>query len=206
MKIPLRYQVTEYDCGQTAIMNALCVLFGRQEIPPEIPAMCQEIGGDLYNTNGQPSRFGTSCAAMQYIACWLNNYADSTKYPIRVVHIGGRRVNLQPDSTLTACLREGGTAVVRCMLGCAHYITLTGIDEKRRLVYAFDGYYREKPFTEPGIEMVPDRPRQYNRILAFDVLDRKTKGSYSLYHEDLRDATLFYRTACEGRPKFHAFR
>ena len=205
MKNPLRYQVTEYDCGQTAIINAISCLFGRQEIPPEMANMCSTFGGDLFNMKGQPARCGTSCAAMQYIACWINNYAQATKYPIMAMHIGGHRVNLGADSKLVECLADGGSAVVKCMLGCAHFITLTGIDTKKELVYVFDGYYREKGFTEPGITVVTGEPKKYNRILSYEVLDRKTKASYAIYREDFRDATLFYRTQKDGIPRYHAF-
>ncbi|WP_130837579.1 peptidase C39 [Lachnoclostridium sp. Marseille-P6806] len=204
MKTPLRYQSTEYDCGPTSIINAIQTLFQRSEIPPEFTRTCAQLGNDLYNTNCQPYRCGTSCAAMQYCACWFNNYAAATKYPILVRHLSGRAVHLQEGSELVRCLSEGGAAVVRVELGCAHFITLTGVDRKRRQVYAFDAYYREAPFAEKGIAIVTDRPKKYNRILSYDVLDRRTKGPYSLYHEDFRDATLFYRTAGEI-PKYRAF-
>ena len=36
MQNPLHYQLTEYDCGPTALMDAVSLLFDREEIPPEI--------------------------------------------------------------------------------------------------------------------------------------------------------------------------
>ena len=36
MKIPLRYQTTEFDCGPTSLLNGISYLFEREEIPPEI--------------------------------------------------------------------------------------------------------------------------------------------------------------------------
>ena len=33
MKIPLRYQISEYDCGPTSMLNAVSYLFEREEIP-----------------------------------------------------------------------------------------------------------------------------------------------------------------------------
>ena len=36
MKIPLHYQVSNYDCGPTSLVNALNVLFEREDIPPEL--------------------------------------------------------------------------------------------------------------------------------------------------------------------------
>ena len=35
MKSPLRYQVTQYDCGPTTMTNAILYLFEREEIPCE---------------------------------------------------------------------------------------------------------------------------------------------------------------------------
>lgn len=34
MKIPLHYQITEYDCGPTSLLNGLSFLFEREEIHP----------------------------------------------------------------------------------------------------------------------------------------------------------------------------
>ena len=36
MKIPLRYQMSEYDCGPISMLNAISYLFEREEIPPEV--------------------------------------------------------------------------------------------------------------------------------------------------------------------------
>ena len=36
MKNPLSYQTTEYDCGPTALTNAMSFLFSREDIPPDI--------------------------------------------------------------------------------------------------------------------------------------------------------------------------
>ena len=32
MKIPLRYQNTEYDCGTTSFINALAYLYDREDV------------------------------------------------------------------------------------------------------------------------------------------------------------------------------
>ena len=38
MKNPLHYQLSEYDCGPTAMLDAISYLFDREEILPEIIA------------------------------------------------------------------------------------------------------------------------------------------------------------------------
>lgn len=35
MKNPLHYQLSEYDCGPTAMLDAISFLFPREDIPPE---------------------------------------------------------------------------------------------------------------------------------------------------------------------------
>ena len=37
MNNPLRYQITEYDCGPTSVLNGISALFPREVIPPDIP-------------------------------------------------------------------------------------------------------------------------------------------------------------------------
>ncbi len=36
MKVPLRYQNSEYDCGTTSFINALAYLYDREDIPVEL--------------------------------------------------------------------------------------------------------------------------------------------------------------------------
>lgn len=36
MKVPLRFQNTEYDCGTTSFVNALAYLYDREDIPVEL--------------------------------------------------------------------------------------------------------------------------------------------------------------------------
>ena len=36
MKNPLRYQMSEYDCGPTTMLNAISYLFPREIISPEV--------------------------------------------------------------------------------------------------------------------------------------------------------------------------
>lgn len=36
MKSPLHYQVSEFDCGPTTVLNALSYLFQREDLPAEL--------------------------------------------------------------------------------------------------------------------------------------------------------------------------
>ena len=54
MKTPLAYQITEYDCGQATLLNAMRFLFKRGEIPPVI---IKYITQYTLDTIGQNDRF-----------------------------------------------------------------------------------------------------------------------------------------------------
>ena len=56
MKIPLRYQMSEYDCGPTALLNAMSFLFDRAEIPPEIIRSVMLYSLDCYGMDGRARR------------------------------------------------------------------------------------------------------------------------------------------------------
>ena len=60
MNNPLRYQMTEYDCGPTSMLNAVSYLFPREEIPPEIVRSIMIYCLDCFGTDGISILFGSS--------------------------------------------------------------------------------------------------------------------------------------------------
>lgn len=64
MKNPLHYQLSEYDCGPTSLLNAISYLFEREDIPPEIIRNVMLYCLDCYGSEGSPGKSGTSCTAM----------------------------------------------------------------------------------------------------------------------------------------------
>ena len=72
MKTPLQYQITEYDCGQATVLNAIRYLFNRGEIPPIIIKYITQYTLDTIGENGQIGMCGTSPYAMDYLSNWIN--------------------------------------------------------------------------------------------------------------------------------------
>ena len=58
MKIPLRYQITDFDCGPTSLLNGISYLFEREEIPPEIVRNIMLFCLDQYDRDGTPGKKG----------------------------------------------------------------------------------------------------------------------------------------------------
>ena len=82
MKNPLHYQLSEYDCGPTSMLNAVSYLFQREEVPPEIIRNITLYCLDCYGADGACGKSGTSCAAMMFLSNWLNGFGTAGHLPI----------------------------------------------------------------------------------------------------------------------------
>ena len=193
MKIPLRYQMSEYDCGPTALLNAVSYLFPRREVPPEIIRSVMLYTLDCYGMDGTACKAGTSRMAMMYLANWLEGFSRATKFPLTCQYISGRAVYIGAHSYINDALVRGGAAVVRLFYEVEHYALLTGASEGH--IYLFDPYYlaeAEPEFMQAGIAVTLTHPHSYNRIVPFDVFNRETQELYALGEKDAREAVLLF--------------
>ena len=83
MKTPLAYQITEYDCGQATLLNAMRYLFKRGEVPPVVIKYITQYTLDTVGQNGQIGLCGTSPHAIEYLANWINNNNSSLNIDIK---------------------------------------------------------------------------------------------------------------------------
>ena len=190
MKNPLSYQITEYDCGPSTMMNAISYLFKREDIPPDVVKYIMLYSLDVYNEKGEFGKMGTSGMAMLFLSNWLNQFGKVKSFPVHCEFLTGESVYIGQTSKLVAGIQQGGVAVVRLMYGCWHYVLLTGADE--RYIYLFDPYYRRQPFRIPGVELVHGHPARMNRKVAWDVLNSEGKGVYALGPIVTREATVIF--------------
>lgn len=190
MKNPLHYQLSEYDCGPTSMLNAMSYLFEREEIPPEIVRNIMLYCLDCYGADGSSGKSGTSCMAMMFLSNWLNGFGQAGHLPVSSRHLSGEAVNFRQNSSLRDALRRGGAAVVLVDFDGWHYVLLTGILEDR--VFLFDPYYRDVPFEENEIQMVTDHPMEYNRIVPAWMLERETRDVYAMGPMETREAVLLF--------------
>ncbi|WP_315436289.1 peptidase C39 [uncultured Selenomonas sp.] len=193
MKIPLRYQMSEYDCGPTALLNAVSYLFPRREVPPEIIRSVMLYTLDCYGMDGTACKAGTSRMAMMYLANWLEGFSRATKFPLTCQYISGRAVHIGAHSYINDALVRGGAAVVRLFYEVEHYALLTGASEGH--IYLFDPYYlaeAEPEFVQEGIAVTLAHPNSYNRIVPFDVFNRETQELYAFGVVDSREAVLLF--------------
>ena len=131
MKNPLHYQLSEYDCGPTSMLNAMSFLFSREEIPPEIVRNIMLYCLDCFGADGTSGKSGTSRMAMMFLSNWLDGFGRAGHLPVRSRYLSGRAVNLRQNGALTDALRRGGAAVVRLYLDEPHYVLMTGLSGDR---------------------------------------------------------------------------
>ena len=79
------YQVTESDCGAVALLSAFNFLFQRSEIPPDLVEA-------IYKYTADHEAAGTSRVAMSIPEHWLNLYAQSHHFPVRLKRLVGQEV------------------------------------------------------------------------------------------------------------------
>jgi hypothetical protein len=82
--------------------------------------------------------------------------------------------------------------VAKVMLGCWHYVLLTGIDGD--YIDLFDPYFRQKEFADDQVEMIWNEPKVRNRRVSISRLNSTGKENYALGRIDSRECVLMYNT------------
>lgn len=190
MKNPLHYQLSEYDCGPTTLLNAISFLFEREEIPPEIIRNIMLYSLDCYGSDGFSGKSGTSCMAMMFLCNWLQGFGKTGKLSVSGRYLTGKSVYIGNDSTVNDALHCGGAVVIRLYYDVAHYVLLTGAeDEKIRM---FDPYFQAEPFEQKDILLTKEQPFAYNRIVPFSYFNRQSQELYALGKTEEREAVLLF--------------
>lgn len=195
MKNPLHYQLSEYDCGPTSVLNAISYLFPREEITPEIIRNVMLYCLDCYSVEGIPGKRGTSQAAMMFLSHWLNRYGEIGQLSISSKYLSGKNVFLGPESYINDALKRRGAAVVRLFYDEPHYVLLTGIQNKNVLM--FDPYYREDEFEQRDIIVTNEQPFWYNRVVPKKYFNKESLGLYAFGPEKEREALLIFNEKTE---------
>lgn len=192
MNTPLAYQITEYDCGQATLLNAMRFLFKRGEIPPVIIKYITQYTLDTIGQNGQIGLCGTSPHAIEYLSNWINSSIDSLNLDLKAEILRGNDVDIN-NIKLNNCLKNGGVAVFRVWSECEHYVLCTKINKEN--VYIFDPYYlyEFEYDDDDDCKMVFDKPFEYNRIVTKKRLNSHTKEDFSFVKNEESRILLLYR-------------
>lgn len=190
MKVPLRYQMSEYDCGPTSLLNAVSYLFEEEEISPDLIRGVMLYCLDGFGSDGVIGKTGTTATAMMFLSNWLTNYGKTGRLPIACRYFAGDAVHFHDDSPILTALRSGAVAVQRLYLDVGHYVLLTGVEGER--VRLFDPYYEETTYDDPDIQVIHDQPFACNRIVPIPVLEQEGEADYNLGPVPLRETVLLF--------------
>lgn len=194
MKIPLHYQISEYDCGPTSVLNALSFLFERHEVPPVLIRNIMLYSLDCYDSCGEAGKSGTSRSAMMFLSHWMDGFGKTGRLPITSSYISGADVFLGPGSEIDRALKQGGAIVVRLFLDEWHYVLFTGIEDDDS-IRIFDPYLSKDILQgHPEVKDVENQPYSHNRIVPAASFNNETELLYALGPKEGREAVIIYNT------------
>ncbi len=200
MKNILNYQTSEYDCGPTTLINAIRYLYEREEILPEIIKTITLYTLDLYDSNGEFGKRGTSRMAMMFLSNWLNEFGRTKNYPVYTELVIDEQVWVRQNSKITECLQQGGAVVICVWLGpTKHYVLLTDVEEE--YLCLFDPYDWEEPVDGETVVCVEGFPKKMNRKVKRDIMNGEDDGFYALGEVQGREAMLLYNTNTRRTPE-----
>lgn len=178
-KTPLDYQITEYDCGTTTLLNALRYLFKRSEISPEIYKFIMQYTLDKTNIFGEIGKGGTSVYALEFLSNWLNENAKSKEMDIKCTSLQSDEISMY-NKMLNEKIENGAVAIVRVYQECDHYCLLTKIDDN--FAYLFDPYYLNINYydKDKDVEIIKDRPFEFNRKVRKERMEEHTTKDFAL--------------------------
>ena len=188
MKVPLRYQITEFDCGPTSLLNGISFLFEREEIPPEIVRNIMLFCLDQYDEKGISGQMGTSHTAMMFLSHWLDNFGHTGRLSIQSSYLTGGDVTLERGSNLRSVLLRGGVAVARVDLEGWHYVLLTGVCEEA--VYVFDPYRLSETLLVNDVQVISNQIYDYNRVVPLSRFESTECHPYSFGPYETREAVI----------------
>ena len=191
MKVPLRFQVTEFDCGTVSLLNAFSYLFEREEIPAELVKSIHRYTLDCYDEQGNLGQGGTSREAINKLTHWITRYANSKNFKVRCERLEKDEITLE---RMQECLKNNGCIFVRCWQTQEHYVIITKID--KRYAYIFDPYYLDKKEydRDSQVKIILNKPFSHNRRVTLKRLFSDTKKDFALGEIERRECVLINRT------------
>ena len=190
MKVPLRFQVTEFDCGTVSLLNAFSYLFEREEIPAELVKAIHRYTLDCYDDLGNLGQGGTSREAINKLTHWITRYANSKNFNLKCERLAGNDVSY---SKIKECLDNCGCVFIRCWQLTEHYVIITKITKNK--VYIFDPYYLDKNeyANDSNIKIILNKPFNYNRIVSLKRLFSENKKDFAMGKMENRECVLINR-------------
>ena len=156
MRSPLSYQMTDSDSAPIALINALSLLYEREELDSLIIEGIYALSFSLLRKNGN----------VEHISSFLE--MEMKEKGLRVRYLSSHEVFLGPGCSLYRTLINGGKAVAKVFDGeDERYITIPTLTND--YLYFFDPLYGSK--LPEGVEGIEDMPFLANRRIKMSQLN-----------------------------------
>lgn len=190
MKVPLRYQNTEYDCGTTSFVNALAYLYDREEIPVDLLKAIFRFTLDVEDADGNIGSGGTSKEQAEQLAKYFVEYANNKKFSINCKTLYGKDVTLEK---MKEAVDNNGVIIARCWQYYEHYVLITKIDDN--FAYIFDPYYLNEDYyvSDEDVAIVLHESFTHNRLVKIERLFDNSQKDFSLSTQNERSIILINR-------------
>ena len=192
MKIPLRFQCTEYDCGTTSFINALLYLYDREDIPIEFIKAIYKYTLDVEDKEGIIGKGGTSRSHAERLARFFVRYANiNEKTNIKTHILCNDKVDL---INMKSVIERGGVAIARVWQQGEHYVIITKIDEN--FAYIFDPYYLNINYydNDEDIEIIKNKPFEFNRKVKKERMEEYTNRDFALVRGENSEIIIIENT------------
>lgn len=191
MKIPLRYQMTEDDCGSVSLLNCVAFLFEVEEMPLELIKLISATAIDCYDDLGNLKAGGTTSSMMKFISRWVDLFATKKGIPLKAKYLSG--LNVSPYE-IAKCIKERGCVYMRTIQSNKeHFVILTAIDDN--FVYLFDPTFRLAGSYKgnKNIEFISGHPFTFNRRVKLEQFLDELPKEFALGPVEKREVILFDR-------------
>lgn len=187
MKIPLTFQITEFDCGTTSLLNALLFLFDREEIPVSLLKAIYSYTLDAKGEHGIIGEAGTSRTALANLINWIMDYVDENDFGITAINLEQEKVTRE---AIQSCLDNNGCVLARCYQDVEHYVLITKMDDN--FTYIFDPYYVDEDYyvKDEEVAVVLNQPFTHNRLVKTNRLFSQEHADFSLMEIENREVVL----------------
>lgn len=191
MKIPLRFQITEFDCGTVSLQNAISYLFEREDIPAELIRAISLYTLDCYDEKWNLGQWWTSRESIALVTKWITEYSKSHDFWLSAVYKTGDEVTMD---LISKFFEKKWAILLRTHLeDDEHYVIITNVDPDS--VYIRDPYFLESSFydKDKDVDIVLGRLFDYNRKVSIKRFNSTWKKDFALGPVKFRECTLLKR-------------
>lgn len=191
MKIPLRFQITEFDCWTVSLQNAISFLYEREDIPAELIREIAMYTLDCYDKKWNLWQWGTSRNAIAYLAKWIVEYSKKHDFWLSAIHKEGKDVTID---ILKSFLKDNRVILLRTyLLSSEHYVIITKIHDD--FIYVWDPYFLDAWFydNDKDVDIILGRLFDYNRRISLKRFVSCSKKDFALGPFKWRECTLIQR-------------